>query len=91
MDVIKVEPIKPSILKLTFKTNEIRYFDVSLYWSSSFFKELQDWNYFRQVSISGRTVQWPHEQDIAPETLYLEGKEFQEVSSIAEEEDKYRS
>jgi len=57
--------------------------------NSSFFKELQDWNYFRQVRISGRTVQWPHEQDIAPETLYLEGKEFQEVSSIAEEEDKY--
>lgn len=89
MDVIKVEPIKPSILKLTFTTNEVRYFDVSPYWNSSFFKELQDWDYFRQVRVSGRTVQWPHEQDIAPETLYLEGKEFQEVSSIADESDKY--
>ncbi len=89
MDVIKVEPVKPSILKLTFKTNEIKYFDVSPYWNSSFFKELQEWDYFRQVRVSGRTVQWPHEQDIAPETLYLEGKEFQEVSSIADEGDKY--
>lgn len=89
MDVIKVEPIKPSILKLTFRTNEVRYFDVSPYWNSSFFKELQDWDYFRQVRVSGRTVQWPHEQDIAPETLYLEGKEFQGSSSIAEVGDQY--
>ena len=89
MDVIKVEPIKPSILKLTFKSNEVKYFDVSVCWNSSFFKELQYWNYFRQVRVAGRTVQWPHEQDIAPETLYLEGKEFQEVSSIADESDQY--
>ena len=89
MDVIKVEPIKPSILKLTFKSNEVKYFDVSACWNSSFFKELQDWNYFRQVRVAGRTVQWPHEQDIAPDTLYMEGREYLEVSSIAEENDGF--
>jgi len=89
MDVIKVEPIKPSILKLTFKSNEVKYFDVSVCWNSSFFKELQDWNYFRQVRVAGRTVQWPHEQDIAPDTLYMEGREYLEVSSIAEENDGF--
>lgn len=47
MDVVKVEPIKPSILKLTFSSNEIKYFDVSPYLNSSFFKELQNWDYFR--------------------------------------------
>lgn len=91
MDIIKVEPLRPSILKLTFSTDEIKYFDVSPYWNSSFFKELQDWNYFRQVRVSGRTVQWPHEQDIAPDTLYLEGRDHIDISSIAEGAEDYNS
>lgn len=74
MEIKSVEPIKPSILKITFSSNEIKYFDISPYWSSSFFKELQDWDYFKLVKTSGRTVVWPHEQDIAPETLYMESK-----------------
>lgn len=89
MDVINVEPIKPSILKLTFKTNEVKYFDVSTCWNSSFFSELRDWNYFRQVRVIGRTVQWPHEQDIAPDTLYAESRDYIEVSSIAEQKDGF--
>lgn len=91
MDVKKVVPLRPSILKLTFSTDEIKYFDVSPYWNSSFFKELQDWNYFRLVKVSGRTVQWPHEQDIAPDTLYLEGRDYMDISSIAEVADDYHS
>lgn len=74
MEIKAVEPIKPSILKITFSSNEIKYFDVSPYWNSSFFKELRDWDYFKLVKASGRTVMWPHEQDIAPETLYMESK-----------------
>ncbi len=89
MDVIKAEPVKPSILKLTFSTGEIKYFDVSPYWNSSFFKELQDWEYFKEVKVEGRTVQWPHEQDIAPETLYLESKENITLSSIADTNELY--
>ncbi len=72
MKILAVEPIKPSILKITFSSNEVKYFDVSKYWNSSFFKELQNWDYFKTVKASGRTVEWPHEQDMAPETLYLE-------------------
>lgn len=89
MDVIKAEPVKPSILKLTFSTGEIKYFDVSPYWNSSFFKELQDWEYFKEVKVEGRTVQWPHGQDIAPETLYLESKENITLSSIADTNELY--
>ena len=89
MDVIKVEPLRPSVLKLTFSTNEIKYFDVSPYWNSSFFKELQDWEYFKEVKVEGRTVQWPHEQDIAPETLYLESKENITLCSIADSNEAY--
>ena len=36
------------------------------------FAELKDFSYFKQVRIAFGTVQWPHEQDISPDTLYLE-------------------
>ena len=70
--VIKVRSIGKSILYLKFNTGESGFFDISPYWGSGFFKELQDINYFRRVKVWNGTVQWPHEQDFAPETLYLE-------------------
>ena len=36
------------------------------------FRELQDKNYFRQAKVLVGTVVWPHEQDICPDTLYLD-------------------
>lgn len=33
------------------------------------FKEMRDVSYFNQVGISLGAITWPHEQDIAPETL----------------------
>ena len=74
MEILAVEPIKPSFLKITFSTNEVKFFNMAPYWNSSFFKELQDWDYFKLVKAAGRTVEWPHEQDIAPETLYMESQ-----------------
>ncbi|HEX5885301.1 MAG TPA: DUF2442 domain-containing protein [Pyrinomonadaceae bacterium] len=37
------------------------------------FQELKDLAYFKQVALAFGTVQWPHEQDIAPDTLFVEG------------------
>ncbi|MDO8272147.1 MAG: DUF2442 domain-containing protein [Gammaproteobacteria bacterium] len=36
------------------------------------FKELKDAQYFRRASVMDGTVVWPHEQDICPDTLYLD-------------------
>jgi hypothetical protein len=36
------------------------------------FQELKNNNYFNQVKIETGTVTWPHEQDICPDTLYLD-------------------
>ena len=36
------------------------------------FRELKDERYFRRVGILYGAVTWPHEQDIAPETLLAE-------------------
>jgi hypothetical protein len=38
------------------------------------FQELNDVNYFLMAKVEHGTVVWPHEQDICPDTLYLEGK-----------------
>ena len=65
--IIKVRPIGKSILYLKFNSGESG-------WNSSFFQELQDINYFKKVKVWNGTVQWPHEQDFAPETLYLESR-----------------
>lgn len=44
-------------------------FDLKPYLNHGVFRELQDKNYFSRVGIVFGAVTWPHEQDIAPETL----------------------
>ena len=61
-------------LILVFENSEQRIFDVRPYLDKGIFSELKDLNYFRQVRVAFNTVQWPHEQDFAPETLYLESR-----------------
>lgn len=42
------------------------------YLNHGVFQELKNIDYFNQVDISFGAVTWPHEQDIAPETLISE-------------------
>ncbi|MEX8499237.1 DUF2442 domain-containing protein [Leptothrix ochracea] len=44
-------------------------FDMTPYLERGVFRELKDPHYFNQVGIVLGAVTWPHEQDIAPETL----------------------
>jgi len=60
-------------LDLEFNDGSVKRFDAKPYLDYEFFRELKDQNYFKQVRLAFGTVQWPHEQDISPETLYLEG------------------
>jgi hypothetical protein len=60
-------------LDLTFNDGAVKRFDARPYLDCEFFRELKDPEYFKQVTLAFGTVQWPHEQDISPETLYLEG------------------
>ena len=60
-------------LDLSFSDGSVKRFDAKPYLDYEVFRELKDLNYFRQVDIAFGTVHWPHEQDISPETLYLEG------------------
>lgn len=60
-------------LDLQFNDGSVKRFDAKPYLDYEVFRELKDLKYFKQVDIAFGTVQWPHEQDISPETLYLEG------------------
>ena len=70
--VIAVTANEDFSLELRFNDGSVKRFDVGPYLDYELFRELKDLNYFKQVRIAFGTVQWPHEQDISPETLYLE-------------------
>ena len=74
--VVSATPEDDHSLILVFDNGSQRLFDVRPYLDKGIFTELKDLNYFRQVKIAFGTVQWPHQQDFTPETLYLESKEL---------------
>ena len=59
-------------LELTFTNGEHGIFDCSNLLDFGVFKELSDLNYFHQAKVHDGTVVWPNEQDICPDTLYLD-------------------
>jgi len=72
--VIAVEATNNHFLKLSFDNDETKLFDTSPFLDKGIFKELQDYNYFKQVSVAFGSVEWPHEQDFSYDTLYLLSK-----------------
>ena len=59
-------------LEITFSNGEIGIYDCSPLLNFGVFGELKDKTYFQQVRAAHGTVVWPHEQDICPDTLYLD-------------------
>lgn len=68
----KVIPTDDFKLILFFTNGEQRIYDCSDLLDFGVFKELRDKNYFKQVKVIDGTVTWPHDQDICPDTLYLD-------------------
>ena len=70
-----VKTVKPlPDYRIYFETEDGRkgIFDLTPYLDHGIFRELKDVHYFNQVGILFGAVTWPHEQDIAPETLLAE-------------------
>ncbi len=59
-------------LKILFNNGEEGIYDCSHLLHFGVFKELKDIVYFKQAKAWDGTVVWPHEQDICPDTLYLD-------------------
>jgi hypothetical protein len=61
-------------LSIIFSSNENKIYDCSPLLNFGVFQELKDKRYFNQVKPKDGTVVWPHDQDICPDTLYLDSK-----------------
>ena len=59
-------------LEIIFSHGEIGLYDCSPSLNFGVFTELKDEVYFHQARAAFGTVVWPHEQDICPDTLYLD-------------------
>ena len=67
-----VTPTDDYKLLLTFTNGEHGIYDCSPLLDFGVFQELREEGYFQQVTVVDGTVVWPHDQDICPDTLYLE-------------------
>jgi len=63
-------------IELLFTNEERRIYDCRPLLDFGVFRELRDLSYFKKIKVSGGTVTWPHEQDICPDTLYLDSYKF---------------
>ena len=61
-------------LELTFTNGEVGVYDCAPLLDFGVFRELKDKRYFGRAEVVDGTVVWPHEQDICPDTLYLDSK-----------------
>jgi hypothetical protein len=86
--VIAVKANDDYSLILTFDNQDVRIYQVKPLLNFGVFKELQNLHYFKQVKVVNGTVQWANEQDICPDTLYLESKS---ISSIRGAREDYRA
>jgi hypothetical protein len=69
-------------LTLLFTNGEAGVFDCRPFLTFGVFQELQDGRYFKQAFVQHGTVAWPHEQDICPDTLYLESKRTKPAAEV---------
>jgi len=69
--VVSVKVENKYTLKLSFENEETRLFDASPFLDKGIFKELKDFNYFKQVKVTFGSIEWPHEQDFSKDTLYV--------------------
>lgn len=70
--VRKVSTTNSYKLHLIFTNGEQGVYDCSNLLDFGIFKELKNIHYFNQAKVIDGTVVWPHEQDICPDTLYLD-------------------
>jgi hypothetical protein len=68
-DVKTVKPLADYQLYVEIENGQQGVFDVKPYLDVGVFRELKNIHYFNQVDILFGAITWPHEQDIAPETL----------------------
>jgi hypothetical protein len=69
LDVTTVKPLPGHRIYVELVSGLRGIFDLTPYLDHGVLRELRDPAYFNRVGIQLGAVTWPHEQDIAPETL----------------------
>lgn len=73
---IIVKPLENFCLYLKFADGKEKIYNMStLIQKNPAYIKLKDYKYFKQVKISGETVEWPNGEDICPENLYYDSVE----------------
>ena len=83
----RVKAVKPKPdhqLEIIFSNGEVGLYDCRPLLTFGVFQELADVEYFGKVRVVNGTVAWPHEQDICPDTLYLDSRRKEEARIAAE-------
>jgi hypothetical protein len=78
--VVAVEANDDYSLSLKFNDGSFKRFDVKPYLNLGVFRELKNLDYFKLARVAFGAVQWPNEQDISPDTLYIDGVIISESS-----------
>ena len=71
-DVTTVKPLPDHRIYVELANGRRGLFDLKPSLDHGVFRELKDPVYFNRVGIQWGAVTWPHDQDIAPETLLAE-------------------
>lgn len=67
---VEVKPLENYKLYIKFKNGEEKIYDLKETLKNKMFKKLKDVEYFKNVKVSGCTIEWQCGEDIAPENLY---------------------
>ncbi len=89
----RVPPLNPRVkfvraladyrLRLVFTNGESGIFDCRPLLDFGVFRELRDVDYFRRVRAVQGSVAWPREQDICPDTLYLDSRKTRPAAATS--------
>ena len=82
-DAKVVKPLSAHRIYVEIADGRKGIFDMKPYLNHGIFRELKDEHYFNQVSILFGAITWPHEQDIAPETLIEEMVPIEDIPNDA--------
>ena len=71
--VVNVQPLDDFLLKVKFKDDSVKLFDVKPYLKYPAFQRLNNSSFFSQAHVEHGTVVWDDMLDLSPDSLYLDG------------------
>ena len=79
--VTQVQALNDFVLRVSFKDNSTKLFDVKPYLEYPAFQRLKSGDLFFKAHVEQGTVVWDDRLDLSPDTLYLEGLTCEAVAS----------